>query len=447
MFIAAIVVAASCTKPVLIGSDFLEDEKSSLNFLDSFDLTFHTLRTDSVVVHSDNVSKQLIVYLLGHLNDPIFGRSTAEIYAQPLLPGQGSVLRTTTENPVTLDSVVLQLRYDTLGLYGTLSDPVTIEVYRMRENPDFREDYFSNDSFMTDGVLLGSLTFIPKPYDSVEVIRPSDTTILAPHVRIPLDNFIMSELLLQDSVVFTNQDSFLHYFNGLHIKMTGAENTMLGFNLLNQVSGLSYYYDKEGSQDQEFKFIFADGSIKTVHMDHDYAGSFVEPSLTPDPETDLWFVQGMSGLTTTLTVGGLEQLGNAIINQAELEVYCTFPDGDVPALYPPVEYLVTQDLTDTAIYNSVDVSVALIRASGNHISTAYETIFGGALEKVTDGPPAVYRYNMKITSQLKDIYLGKKENIIYFNPFDKANTPRRSVMFGPSHPEFAPRLRIYYTSL
>ena len=31
-----------------------------------------------------------------------------------------------------------------LGTYGTILDPVTIEVYRMLENPAFNEDYYSN---------------------------------------------------------------------------------------------------------------------------------------------------------------------------------------------------------------------------------------------------------------------------------------------------------------
>ena len=81
--------------------------------------------------------------------------------------------------------------------------------------------------------LLGSLTFIPRPYDSVTINEPNDTFKLAPHVRIPLDLIKMNDLLLQDSTVFENQTELSQYFNGLHIKMTGGTNTMIGFNLLN----------------------------------------------------------------------------------------------------------------------------------------------------------------------------------------------------------------------
>lgn len=182
-------------------------------------------------------------------------------------------------------------------------------------------------------------------------------------------------------------------------------------------------------------------------MENDYSGSPVEAALSPDPENEYWYVQGMSGVTTSMKVDGLPDLGSAIINEADLEVFCSFPDGDIPSLYPPLPFLVTQSPTDTLLVNSFDVNVALIRASGNYYSSTYAAFFGGVLHKVADGPPAIYRYEMKVTSQIKDIFAGKKENIIYFNPIDKGNVPGRSILFGPGNPLYAPRLRVYYTSL
>ncbi len=437
-----ILVLASCTKPVLIGSDFLEDEKANLKFKDDFTLSFFTEKTDSVIVHSNNVSRQLITYLCGELTDPIFGRSIAEIYAQPILPAVATELIGST-----LDSVVLELRYDTLGNYGSLNEPVTIEVYRMIERPDFNEDYYSNKRFMTSPEILGSLTFIPRPKDSVTVFRLDDTLKIAPHIRIPLQTAMFSDLPLQDSIVFQHLDSFLTYFNGLYIKMSNASNTMLGFNLGNSVSGLSIYYTKGDVIDEEVKLLFITGSVKAVYMVHDYTGTMVEASLSPEPENDYLFIQGLSGVTTKMKVDGLTNLGNAIINQAELEFYCTFPDGDNPAFYPPCPFIVSQYATDTSITNTLDVTVALVRSVGNYRSPTYEVLFGGVLDQVEEGPPAVYRYNMKVTAQVKDIFQGKKENIIYFNPIDKGNVPGRSVMFGPGDPVYAPRLRIYYTAL
>ncbi len=431
----------SCTKPALIGSDFLEDQLAFFGFQDTFGLTLYTEVTDSVIVHSDNLTKQLFTYTVGEVQDPIFGNYSAEIFAQPLLPGIASFMIGST-----LDSVVLQLRYDTLGFYGNRLEPVTLEVYRMTENPEFNKDYFSNGRF-TSGDLLGSLTFVPRPMDSVTINGPSDTFTLAPHVRIPLDLDKMGELLLQDSSVFENQDSFLNYFNGLHIKMADGSNSMLGFNLLNAITGLTYYYDKGSSTDLEFKFVITSGSVKTVYMEHDYTGSVVGTALSPDPETDFSYIQGLSGVATRMRVEGLEKIGNAIINQAQMEVFCTFPDGDNEALYPPPPYVITQEQTDTSLINSEDVAIALSLTGSSSTTDAFNRIFGGRLGARNPGPPVVYRYNMNVTNQVKDIYEGNKENIIYFNPFAKGNIPNRAVIFGPNHPTFAPRLRIAYTAL
>lgn len=437
-----IILAFSCSKPTLIGSDFLEDEKDNLKFQDTFDLSFHTVKTDSVVVHSDNVTLQLITYLCGRVEDPIFGTSTAEIFAQPLLPGIATSLI-----QASLDSVVLQLRYDTLGLYGTIEEPVTIEVYRMAENPAFANEYYSNDTFAVNPDLLGSLTFVPKPYDSIDVIRPTDTIRTAPHLRIPLDVVKMSDLVTQDTAVFENQTAFLDYFKGLYIKMTAVNNTMLGFNLLSSVTGLSYYYDKGTSEDLEFKFIITSGSVKTVHMEHDYTGSMVEAALGPDPEADYFFVQGMSGVASWMQIDQLDQFNNTIINQAQMEVFVSFLPGDMEDLYSPCPYLITQEKTDSTLINSEDVAIALSLTGSSSTTENFNLIYGGKLTKITSGPPTVYRYNMNITNQVKDILAGNQENVIYFNPFGKGNIPNRAVIFGPNHPTYAPRLRITYTAL
>jgi hypothetical protein len=120
---------------------------------------------------------------------------------------------------------------------------------------------------------------------------------------------------------------------------------------------------------------------------------------------------------------------------------------DNPALYPPCPFVISQYQTDTTLNNSMDVAVALFRSTGNYHSLTYETLFGGNLEKVEEGPPVIYKYNMKVTNQIKDIYDGKKENIIYFNPIDKGNMPNRSVLIGPGDPVYHPRLKIYYTGI
>ncbi|HJW29257.1 MAG TPA: DUF4270 family protein [Saprospiraceae bacterium] len=433
----------SCTQPVTIGSDFLGDEKNGLKFEDHFGLTFHTEKADSIVTHNgDNASYQLSTYLCGNIVEPVFGRSTAELYVQPLLPTVGTDLI-----GATIDSVVLQLRYDTLGNYGDLTGPVTLEVYQLLETPNHLSKYYSNQRFMSSPDLLGSLTFIPRPKDSLNVISFGDTLRYAPHVRINLDPSKFASLLAQDTVIYTNQDSFLNFFHGLYIRMTGSTNTMLGFNLLNSLSGLSFYYNTPTAVDHHFQFIFSSMGVNHVYMEHDYTNSLVGTALGPDAENDYWFQQGMAGIKSDVTISGLDQLGHILINEADLEFYATFPEGDNEMQYLPCPYITALEKTDTTFNYSTDVSQALTVAQGSYTSAAFKLLFGGNREERNPGPPVVYRYNMKVTNQVREIMKGSKENIIYFNPFSKGNVPNRAVLFGPNHPTYAPRLRIYYTIL
>jgi hypothetical protein len=229
--------------------------------------------------------------------------------------------------------------------------------------------------------------------------------------------------------------------------MTGANNTMLGFRLVDAVTGLSYYYNKGAALDQEFRFVITTGSVKTVHMEHDYSGSLVESALEPDKEGAFTYIQGMSGVRTKMLLEGLDTLGEAIINQAEIEIFCTIPPGDMAELYPPVDYCITQEYDDEdGIVNSEDVIVALGLTGSSSTTESFNFIYGGKITDLETDPP-VYKYNMNVTLQVRSIYKGEKENIIYFNPFAKGNLPSRSVIFGPDHPTYAPRLRVAFTKI
>ena len=436
----------SCTQAVTIGSDFLDDQKSDLQFLDNFTMNFYTQKTDSVITYSPNVTYQLATYLVGNLNDPIFGHSSASIYAQPQLPYSATDLRKST-----LDSVVLQLRYDTLGLYGDLTSPITLEVYQLNETPDSSKDYYSNQRFDYKPDKLGEINFVPHPKDSITVTYNGDTIKSAPHIRIPLIVSKLQDILdnaeLQDTAIFTNQSKFQNYFHGIYIKMSGADNTMLGIALLNSLSGLTFYYDTPIAEDRMFKLIFNTFRVNMVNFNHDYRGSPVETALDSSLDNTYWYVQGMSGVKSYVTIGGLEQIPNAVINHAVLEFYASFPPGDDEVLYPPPPYLITQDQTDSTLNYGTDLRIALSIAKGNHLSSIFDLVYGGKRGDPIPGPPTVYKYELKVTNKIKEILAGNTENIIYFNPFSKADYPNRAVLYGPNNPIYAPRLKVTYTVL
>ena len=438
MLAACVVLIANCTKPTLIGTDLLEDEKAELLFLDDFDLSFTTVRQDSIQTYGELVADQLINYMCGEINDPIFGTYSSEIYTQMSLDFNTNPLNLFESQ---IDSIVMTLQYDTMGLYGDVGKPIDIEILLMQELMTLEDDIYSSDTFaVLESAPLAQITgFIPKPMDSVILVVDTNMTALVPHLRVPLNISMFDPIFdAKDTTALLNQDTLTaNYFNGFNIRITEANNSMYGFRLNSDLSGITVHYTKDSTQSVQ-KFGFEFNIAKTVHFEHDYSGSIVEPFIDNTELGDsLIFVQSLSGVNSVMNVGGLDSLGSALINHAEVQFYTAELPEDNLDLYPKVNQLITmQKDEDGALELSEDAFLALA-------SSALQVAFGGEIEAMDMS--GISRYKMNVTGQLQDIFRGDRENAIYLTPFLKANLPDRVVIFGADHPEFAPRLRVAYT--
>ncbi len=437
--VACVVFLANCTKPTLVGNDLLDNEKAELLFKDDFDLSFTTVKQDSILTYSADISEQLVNYLCGEIDDPIFGKYRSEIFTQMSLDFNTNPLSLFGS---TIDSIVMTLAFDTNGLYGNVGQPVDIEVLRMQDLMNLDDDIYSSRTFNVDednpvGELNG---IVLKPMDSVKFTMDTIVTELAPHLRIPLSIDLFSPVLTAlDTPALLNQDTLnMDYFNGFNIRMTKANNSMYGFRLGSEISGITVYYTKDSTQStQRFGFEFT--IAKTATFEHDYSGSVIEPFIgDPEKGDSLFFIQGLSGVNTIMNIGSLDELGSALINHAQLEFYTATLSEDDLALYPKIEQLITMNLDDE---NGLEVSEDAFLALA---SSSLNTIFGGKVGEPIAGTD-ISRYKMIITGQVQEIFKGEKENAIYLSLFLKANLPNRSVIFGPDHAEYAPRLRVAYT--
>ncbi|MDX1409427.1 MAG: DUF4270 family protein, partial [Saprospiraceae bacterium] len=360
--LAMVALGQSCTKPTLIGSELLDEEIARINFTDTFRLRMVTRAEDSIIIHSSTGGPQVIKHLCSKLDDPIFGTSEAEISTQMFLNGVG---RDFLDN--TIDSVVLHLAYDdTTNFYGDLTQPVTVEAFRFFTVLENTEDYYSNfrtsQGFFPMGVREN---FIPRPADSLTLIRGEDTTMVPPMLRIPLNQDFIDQMLQQTPGTFEFSDSFRLWFDGVKIRMSEGANTMLSFDLASPYSGMTVYYSGVGSEDlAEYQFIFLGAffeQVQLVSFDHTHTGSFVEPFIDDaDLGDSLAFVQSMSGLNTEVEIIGLDFLDDVLVNQAELEVFVADVTGDDPMMYPPIERMATREYNDDGnLINGIDVRLAL----------------------------------------------------------------------------------------
>ena len=116
-----------------IGSDIIGNRSGfNVQVTDTFDVIAYTSLADSVD------TRFLSYYMLGQTNDPVIGKTTANLVTQFLYPVSGFSFTN-----FTIDSVVLQLRYaGPTAVYGN-NTTQTIKVYEIAEDlPTSSSEYF-----------------------------------------------------------------------------------------------------------------------------------------------------------------------------------------------------------------------------------------------------------------------------------------------------------------
>ena len=444
-FLLAVSIIFSCTEPTLIGSELLEEDRANLNFKNDIPLTVKTVNGTPVPTYSPFITLQLNRFLLGQLEDPIFGTSTASVYSQLAFLGD----RPVTKAP-TIDSVILSLAYDTIGNYGDLSQPIELEVLRVQEDIATFENYTSEQSFVSDPIPIGKLSFVPS-FDSVQVAdyrgdEPVFTTEPA-HVRIPINTEVARELFAADTMVYQSDTTFKQFFKGLHIRTPNPTAGVVAFRFDRAISRLSVYYSSAVSNDSsEYRFPFIFTDVRTSHFTHETQGAAIENSMDTD-NADFLYLQGMAGSNIEVSFPDLSSLENVVVNKAELEF--TVASNENLDQYPIVPQLIASSVVNAERAVIDDVRAALI--GQNPLNS---DVFGGV--PVTENNITTYRIN--ISDHFQDILEGGKTNSIiigagaeesiYYNAIGaKATRANRVILYGPSHPTLSPKLNLTFTTL
>ncbi|RLD21854.1 MAG: hypothetical protein DRI69_02935, partial [Bacteroidetes bacterium] len=403
---------------------------------DTFEIRARTVVEDSVITYSSSTGSQILEHTFGKLDDPQFGSTSSEVVTQMFLSEFGSEFL-----EFDIDSVIMTFVYDSLGSYGNLDEPISVEAIRNGTTMESTENYYSNDIFTKNLVPMGKkLDFIPNFDDSIRVDRPGDTTMLAPHLRIRMSDNFIKDLQRQTPGTYEIDDSFSMWFKGVHLVLSEGENTMIGIDLNHPTSGMTIYYSApDSSLFKSYQFIFTGRfgvHVQVATFKHNYNGSVVDAYLDDwDRGDSLVFTQSFSGVNTEFEVIGLEDFEDVLINQALLEFYVAdLADNDLD-LYPETKRIQTRTINDDGrLVNSRDVNFAF--------GIQELSFYGGDLITDDDGNKL---YRMNVTASVQDIVQKRAGNRIFLSSLLKQNDPRRVILYGPGHPDFPARLRIIYT--
>lgn len=420
----------ACTDPSAIGADLLEGDRTRLEFFDTISIAAQVLEGPDLVTHSR--FNAFDAYLSGDMDDPIFGRSTAELFFQ-VLPRFADPL---IGDDLIIDSVILNLPFAPSALYGNLAQNYGLDVRRIDGVIPNDVDYLTDTTFASLSEPLASITYSPSA-DTVNYINyntPSGQVVALPTLRIPLSLELGQEILNIDSLTRNSDDRFVEAFNGIHLLPTTVNAGMSAFNLISSETGIFVYYHSD-SLARQYHLDVASASVKFMSLEHDFTGTPVEEALTNNASSSdsILFTQGMAGPILRLEFPHIENLRNQnlVINKAEIELW----EGDLPdnftLNFPPAEQvlLATQE-EDGSFVPIRDYAFSLGDIPGR---------FGGVLVEESNAPNV---YRMNIGTQLQDIIDGREENELFLILVSKVNRAQRTVLFGPSHPEYPIKLRV-----
>nr|WP_321487348.1 DUF4270 domain-containing protein [uncultured Draconibacterium sp.] len=345
--------------------------------------------------------------LLGTLNDPVFGKTTANYAAQFRLtkyPDYGT-------NP-KVDSVRLYLFYR--DVYGDTITSQHIKVYEMEAllNPDAEYTQDIDLKSMASDISLAEFDYTPK----VELDSATQDTNFQ-MLTISIDNTLGEKLISADSLDMISNDVFLQYFKGLYLESANVagEGSLITLHRAMvsgssiQRPGLVVYYNNDemltdttlADVDTSFNYVYylTDYSARVSEFKHDYSGAPFLGSLDQeDEESDLIYVQPTGGLKSRITIADLESWKDSTnmgINKAEIIFHVDTVASDIHNYPPPSQLLFTFVAPDGEEYRPDDY----------FFNPAY---YGGVLDT------SDYTYRFNITQHMQQI-------IDYPDPADEDN--------------------------
>lgn len=306
--------------------------------VDGYNDTFTSVTDSQFLARSE-------VFYLGRINnDPLFGKTDAQMFFQlhPLLFGIHPFGR---KDSVKLDSVVLILSY--LETYGDTLVPQTLNVYEVNNSNNFtfdsaylirKQNFTLNPTPLTFPV---NQQFYPYQLnDSVKAFRDTTTGQL----RIKLDtNFARRFVNYDTSAEYKNDSIFNTRFKGFAVRSEGSGNAIVGLNLADINTKLAFYYKipRKGTTSIDSStvnyFFFSSVSAAASYVARDYSGTPLEAAVGGSIPDDILYLQNSPGSFATLKIPALSTIGNRVIHRAELTVEQISHPSDT--MFGPPEFL------------------------------------------------------------------------------------------------------------
>ena len=403
-------ILSSCKNQEGIGLN--PDQQLNGTLLVDTNIKINTIPEDSVVTSA------LTKTPLGYFKDPLIGETEANIALGLNLPLSSAYTKPT--GTITIDSVLLVLRYAD-GFYGdSLSSKYKINVYQLNETPLTTAAYYNTKTWnYNSSVLLGTKTFSSRTHTKVkitDIVRAGkDTPILVrPQLRVPLDpDFITNNFFNAPSSILASNALFRNAIKGLYLTMDKTQPGAGGNFMMAIDSGaLTVYYRTDNAGALDTGVVSLTLGVHAAEIKHTYMASVQAAIDDTTTSNKTFYLQGLAGLRAKISFPGLTGLAasmgsNAVINRAELVITPTV-NSTIPFMAQPKISMYQLDIANQRI----------LLQDANPNDRRYQSIgvFGGYLTTNND-------YHFIITGYIQDLMRGRtKDYGTYIGPVDTTNT-------------------------
>lgn len=412
-----------CKEPELVGIEVLPDDGYGVAWEDTFSLEVVTTLDDSIITSNTNSS----TYLLGEMNDPVFGVTRSEYYTQFKLPASNLTFLAGSQ----IDSIVLNIAYG--GAYGDVSKwsgTQRFGVYQLEDVIYDTTTYYSNVVRQYGTTPLAQVQVRPNLVSEVRIA----TDTLPPSLRVRLDNAFGQAILDSDPLsTLTSDTSFSKVFKGLavvpeNMGMAQGQGGILYLNIASGYTRVELYYTDTSSKSLMFPINATCASH--VRIEHEHPLSITSLIDEPEAGKQQAYVQSMAGLKMRIkptTINDLRQLGHVAINRAELVL--PLVDGDFGNYIPPLSLTATESDSSGRSLFIVDQFEIEGHIDGEYRAATREYVFNVArhVQDILSRPDSEPYYGLLIGNS------------------GTAVNARRAVFNGPQQGANPMKLRLTYT--
>lgn len=357
-FVLLVAIIVSCTKfdTTTLGTDLLPVVDNVNTFAD----TLEVVSTQGADMDTVSVKRD-VFHALGHIDDdPIFGKTTGNIYVQlkptfyPYFFGNSRL-----DTLVAIDSIVVGLNYR-----GTYGDTTVVQQIQLSEIVDnsFRDSSFKSRPTTYApvlGAVLGSTSITPKGLYNKVILRGGKDSVTS-QIRIKItDAAFINKVFTRDSTpnpaknAFYNDSAFRRDFNGLAITSSGTSgNGLMYISLTDARTRMEIYYRKtnSGVKDTSVANFLVAGTSGALFPSANANQIIRDRSMAPAslPSTDFNYIQASPGDAIKVTIPALNTFKqtNRIIHRAYLQINQVPQNPLVDAIFPAASFAYL-DLKDT----------------------------------------------------------------------------------------------------